>query len=137
MEWQSFAILIIFPSSQEIISKYLLPRKNWISAVNTDDGNLLIKQSKNLFFQCWSDFVELEMRHQNGQIFFTLLPVLVSFGQVVWREKFSVARKLPGIFSLKPQSVALSHLTHQMRVPEEEISNLVFLDQFYANSQFS
>ena len=76
------------------------------------------------------------MRHQNGQILFTLLPVLVSFGRVVWREKFSVARKLPGIFSLKPQSVALSHLTHQMRVPEEEISNLVFLDQFYANSQF-
>ena len=39
-------------------------------------------------------------------------------------------RKLPGIFSLNPQLVSLPHLTYQMRVAEEEISILAFLDHY-------
>ena len=59
-------------------------------------------------------------RHQNGEIFFTLFPLLVAAG--------GAAGKLPEIFSLKPQLVALPHFTQQMRVPEVEISILAFLD---------
>ena len=70
-------------------------------------------------FQYWSNIVELE-RHQNGEIFFTLFPLLVAAG--------GAAGKLPETFSLKPQLLALPHLTYQMRVAEEEISILAFFD---------